>query len=125
MLYPLDTLMPDVARRIDLFHRNIVTITETTSFLLERFAFAIQDFPDARREITDILLSVPVPLIISMRAGLIDCRDLDGFWRWPPGGQGLPTPGPANPWGAANPDESCALDILTAWVGERIREASA
>jgi hypothetical protein len=125
VLYPLKSLKPDVARRIDLFQRDVVTLTETAAFLLERFAFAIQDFPDGHREIADLLNFIPTPLITAMMEGLIACRNLDGLWRWPPAGPGLPTPGPASPWGTAKPDESRVLDILAAWVGDRIREVSA
>ncbi len=120
MLFPLASLKSDVAKRVSLWDRQVVTATETVGWLLDRFAFAVQDFPEARSAVAKALDSVPAPLIAGMAERLAGCRRPDSRWHWPPGGPGLPNPGPPSPWGVAGPAESAALDVLADWLRDRV-----
>ena len=95
MLLPLESLNKEIARRVALWHRQLVTVNETAGCLLDHFAFATKDFPDGWPTIVDVLNTVPEPLVAEMWERLTYCRNALGSWRWPPAGMGLPTPGPA------------------------------
>jgi hypothetical protein len=120
MLFPLSSLKTDVTKRVNLWERQVVTNTETVSWLLDRFAFAVHDFPDSHPAVAEVLAAVPARLIAGMAKRLADCRRTGGGWHWPPAGKGLPTPGPTGPWQAAGPAEAAALDILDNWVAELV-----
>jgi hypothetical protein len=122
MLFPLTSLKSDVARRVSLWERELLTATETVSFLLDRFAFAVEDFPTEWPTVTEALDAVPPILIAGMSGRLAGCRRADGGWHWPPGGMGLANPGPTPPWGTADPEQSLAMELLSRWVQERRKE---
>jgi hypothetical protein len=118
MLFPLVSLNPDVTKRVSLWDRELVTATETVGWLLDRFAFSVRDFPNARPAVAEALDAVPAPLLAKMAARLAGCQVVGGGWRWPPGGPGLPTPGPGQ-WGVAGPAEEEALGVLAGWLQDR------
>ncbi len=119
MLYNLESLNPDVARRIAKWDRQLFTATEMTGWLLDRFAFAVHDFPDALPVVAEALDSVPAPLLAAMAERLAECRTPGGGWHWPPV-RGLPDPDPPRPWGIAGPQEAASLNRLADWLQQRI-----
>jgi hypothetical protein len=119
MLFPLSSLKPFVARRVSFFEREMVTAVETSGVLLDRFAFALLDFPSEQPAVNEVLDAVPPVLISGMSARLTRCRIANGGWHWPPGGMGIPNPGPTPPWGVADSTEADALDALAGWLQAR------
>jgi hypothetical protein len=112
MLYSLESLKSDVANRINLWDCRVITSNEMVGFLLDRFAFALMDFPNDLNTVTQTFELVPAFLISGMRERL--CRDKTEStrWHWLPAGPGIPTPGPVPQWRIANELESVALDLL-------------
>lgn len=120
MLFPLASLKSDVAKRVSLWDRQVVTATETVGWLLDQFAFAVLDFPDARPAVAEVLDALPAALIFGMAERLGDGRRPRGGWHWPPAGPGLPNPAPQVPRGVvARPAEADALDVLADWLRDR------
>ena len=70
MLFSLDMLAADVARRVSQWDRQVVTSTETVGWLLDRFAFALEDFPAAWSDIAKRMESIPAPLLKDMAVSL-------------------------------------------------------
>lgn len=117
--FPLTSLSPRVARRVSLWEREMVTATETLGVLLDLFAFAVLDFPAELPAIGDALDAVPPPLVAGLSERLTGCRVAGGGWHWPPGGMGLPNPGPIPPWGVADSAQAAALDVLAGLIRDR------
>ena len=120
MLFPFEALRSDLVRAVGLWRRQVLTATETSGWLLDRFAFAVRDFPDARPAVCEALDSVPALLIAGMAERLARCRRPGGGWHWPPAGPGLPKPGPARPWGVAGGGGGGGLGAPVGWVGGRV-----
>jgi hypothetical protein len=112
-------LKSEVMKHVSLWDRQVVTVTETVGWLVDWFAFAVHDFLDARPAVAEALNSVPAPLIAGMAHRLAGCRRSGGGWHWPPGGPGLPNPGPQVPWRVADPAEAEALEVLVGWLRDR------
>jgi hypothetical protein len=119
MLLPLTSLKSDVARRVSLWEREVVTATETVGWLLDRFAFAVLDFPSELPVVAESLDAVPPVLIAGLSRRLAGCRIASGGWHWPPAGMGLPNPGPIPPWGVADPAQTAALEVVARWIRDR------
>jgi hypothetical protein len=119
MLFPLASLKPDVARRVSLWEWEVVTATEAVGVLLDRFAFAVLDFPAELPAIAEALDAIPPALMADLSGRLDRCRIASGGWHWPPGGMGLPNPGPIPPRGVADPSQAAALEVLAGWVQVR------
>ncbi len=127
----LDSLKADVVRRVDLWERQVFTATETSGWLVNRFAFAVEDYPGARPVVADALDAVPAPLVASMAARLNGSRVPGGGWHWPAGGRGLANVsdggGPEPPWPVASPAQTDVLELLASWlcdiVGNPFRSA--
>ena len=119
MQFPLATLKSDVARRVSLWEREVVTVTETSGWLLDRFTFAVLDFPADLPSVVEALDAVPQALMASLSGRLTGCRIAGGGWHWPPSGMGLPNPGPIPPWGVADSAQASALEVLDGWIRDR------
>jgi hypothetical protein len=71
MLFPLASLKPDVARRVSLWEWEVVTATEAVGVLLDRFAFAVLDFPAELPAIAEALDTIPPALMADLSGGWI------------------------------------------------------
>src|SRR5688500_10996385 len=125
---PPESLILDVARCMTLWHRNVVTTTETVGGLLDHFAFALLARPDADSAISETVDMLPAPLLSGSVERLARSRSSDGCWRWRPGGPNLslpyperitPTSTPPVLWGLAGPAEPAVLYALARLLQER------
>lgn len=112
------SLKTDVARRVSLWEAVVFTETEMAGWLLDRFAFALQDVPAERHAVAEILDIVPPLLITAILQRLTRSRTASG-WHWPPSGLGLATPSSNVSHGVATADQSAVLDLLAEWLQER------
>ena len=119
-----DSLPSDVARFLSLWKRVIITETEASGGLLDRFTFSLMDRPDAVEVIESILHTVPSALLLEMERQLVASQTSEGGWRWPPGGPGLGDPYGSAPWGYAEPAESAAMECLLDCLRNQSRESS-
>jgi hypothetical protein len=116
---PISSLKPDVERYVGLWDRQVLTLNETTGWLVDTFAFVLQDFPHSHPTVAEALDTVPLPLIVGMTERLNRSRLEGSGWHWPPAGTGLPDPGPIPPWGMAGPAEAEVLEVLACWLRDR------
>ena len=118
MLFPVESLKLDVGQHVGLWNRELLTAMETSGWLLDRFAFALLDWPDAMPAVAEALESLPVPILNVMVQRLDKCRRQDNVWHWPP------TPGleihlRSYVWRVAEPAEAATLDLLAEWFRSR------
>jgi hypothetical protein len=119
MRFSVETIKADVARDVRLWDQQLLTIMETVGRLVDRFAFALLERPDAKSAVAEAFDTVPTSLLTAMADRLANDRNHSGEWRWPPGGPPLTTPFAAAPSRSAGPAETAALEILVKWLQER------
>jgi hypothetical protein len=117
MLDATEELKKYASRRLLAWQQNDITLTETVSWFLNRFALALWENPEARAMVAAVIGSLPREVLLGIMERLDQSKSPSGVWRWPPGGQPLTYPVGPGPWSEANQEQLAALGQLAGLLG--------
>jgi hypothetical protein len=120
MSWPVENLKPSIARRLELFRRQVVTESELSSFIFSESAFTLLDNPAGWPEVADALETVPLPILSSVAVQVAAKQLPGGEWEWPPIGA-IGHPAALTTFTRASAAEADVMEELNNWLIERVR----